>query len=277
MKNYIYKLTAISPVILSPRGAKALYSVVDYEKTDELPYNMIYPFYRYDEYVGYDPANTKYYIPGSSVKGALLAGNQKIPGNALMVEDLDISYKDIGNPISPVHAENLDFLNTENKKPQNKNKPKESDKEERDYHPKFKSFFDSVVGIEALKTDATATGIIRTDCDVSALIQKAANRTQGRLSEYRIQLELLLEAVSKANYSDKGREDFTATIKHLINNIKEKLQGQSNLLFLGGYKGLLRSLEVGSAKDLLWDSGIHISSKDEKAMPLGIVKIDLEV
>ena len=85
------KFQTISPVILSPRMEKALYKNVDFkgiseddmvnletEKKEKI--NIIYPFYSYEDrnllYEKDFSYAKEYYIPASSLKGALL-GNKK--------------------------------------------------------------------------------------------------------------------------------------------------------------------------------------------------------
>ena len=82
------KITTISSLILSPRMEKALYKGVDYKNIKENiknsnivnidNINIIYPFYSYEER-NLLPENEflyaqEYYIPASSLKGALLSG-----------------------------------------------------------------------------------------------------------------------------------------------------------------------------------------------------------
>ena len=68
----------------SPRSGQALYKEIDEfclspyvkipdTKDDEKhEVKVVYPFYQYGEYEKYDPEHANYYLPGSSVKGALL-------------------------------------------------------------------------------------------------------------------------------------------------------------------------------------------------------------
>ena len=92
MKEIKYEMQTLSSLILSPRSGQALYKDVDeFETASEVSnnkgkeVNCIYPFYQYGEYEKYHPQDAEYYIPGSSVKGALLKDNNR---NILMAEDV---------------------------------------------------------------------------------------------------------------------------------------------------------------------------------------------
>ena len=84
MKKVIYEMEVLSSTIISPRSGQAFYKGVDFclEPEANVPgsskiqkkaqgVGVIYPFYQYGEYEKYDPEHAVYYIPGSSIKGAL--------------------------------------------------------------------------------------------------------------------------------------------------------------------------------------------------------------
>ena len=96
------KITTISSLILSPRMEKALYKGVDYKNINENiknsnivninNINIIYPFYSYEER-NLLPENEflyaqEYYIPASSLKGALLSGTKNEDDNSFRTKIL---------------------------------------------------------------------------------------------------------------------------------------------------------------------------------------------
>lgn len=54
---------------------------------------VVYPLYQYGEYKNYDPEHGNYYLPGSSVKGALQ--RRKSMRNHLMADDVLVSNSDV--------------------------------------------------------------------------------------------------------------------------------------------------------------------------------------
>ena len=101
--KYSYTLTTISKVILSPREQGAYYRALNEFDDNDLKTEMtkkatiIYPFYQYGEYEKYQPKNTKYFIPGSSIKG-MLVKNEDTPNrgsNDLLVDDLTVDFRKI--------------------------------------------------------------------------------------------------------------------------------------------------------------------------------------
>lgn len=96
MKKIIYEIEVLSSLIISHRSGQAFYKGIDEfyshpkietsnsEKIREP--HVIYPFYQYGEYEKYDPNHANYYIPGSSIKGALcLPENMR---NQIMADDI---------------------------------------------------------------------------------------------------------------------------------------------------------------------------------------------
>ena len=260
MNKYSYKLTVISPVILSPRDSMAIYLSKDekaaLKEKNGIACNIIYPFYQYGEYLEYSPENTEYYIPGSSIKGSLLAGNTLPIERVLMVDDIPVKADKLELIIS-THAESLNFLKPENTKLEGK-------------HPSFAKFFENV-GLESLKIDSVIEGVLQSNFDIAEIVNFAGERAKNRTEEYIRQLLEIEKRADGSEYSDKGKEDFTRTLDTVIENLKH-LQEKTNLLFLGGHKGLLRSLTEGSAIELLWRSGIYFD--DKSYLPFGIVEIE---
>ena len=139
MEKINLKLTTISKVILSPRDSGALYKDIDYsflnynqgqELSKEV--NMIYPFYSYTNRAlstENNIENIKYYIPASSLKGAILSCIKEDDiKRTLLFNDININPTDIS-------LENLfkyQYLDSETAK------------------IKFEKFFENV-GIETLQ------------------------------------------------------------------------------------------------------------------------------
>ncbi len=90
IKKEGYTLETLSTVVLSPREKE--YFFVEEEN------NIIYPFYRYGIYEEYKEEAIQYYIPGSSIKGAVMGFNKKEKKrNHIMFDDILIKDKeDIG-------------------------------------------------------------------------------------------------------------------------------------------------------------------------------------
>jgi hypothetical protein len=295
LKKYTYTLTALSPVILSPRGSAAFYAGINYEKSVYYPYNVIYPFYQYGEYDEFRPDDAKYYIPGSSVKGALLRGEN---WGRLFVDDAEVKTADIGFA-SIIHASNVRFLiktdedeKSEDTKKSDENGKKTDESDESNGHdklPKFREFFDGTTGVQCLKAGATASGVIMFDekedekVDAIIKIEDACKYTGNKLIEYAKQLKRLKnlaenEIIRARDANDtEGRAtaealkgNFTEKLDTLITNI-ERLLEKNMLIFLGGYKGLLRSVSELKSDDL------YKGEKDKLNPILSAVNVNAEL
>ena len=89
MRKISYKLELLSSLIVSPRSTQALYTGIDefcqiaktelpiWESKEEQETKVVYPFYQYGAYTRYDPEHAEYYLPGSSIKGVLMAAQEK--------------------------------------------------------------------------------------------------------------------------------------------------------------------------------------------------------
>ena len=147
------KFTAIFPVILSPRMEKALYKGVDFKGIKKDMENskienvgtikIIYPFYSYERRDLLDENDfsyaNEYYIPVSSLKGALLSGIKNEDENSfrssILFQDIKISKE----YIELKRLYKFQYLYQENKE---KNS---DDKQEIVYKiPKFELFFPNV-------------------------------------------------------------------------------------------------------------------------------------
>jgi CRISPR/Cas system CSM-associated protein Csm5 (group 7 of RAMP superfamily) len=82
MEKIKYTLSTLSSLIISPREGQAFYKELDFDDVvteDGKEINIIYPFYQYGIHDRYDPQQAKYYIPGSSIKGAIRGDKDSVP------------------------------------------------------------------------------------------------------------------------------------------------------------------------------------------------------
>jgi len=275
MRKYTYKLKTLSPLILSPRSSMAFYKdalindcdeeyfkttyIDDKEKEQEKSYKILYSFYRYGEYDLFNPSEAQYYIPGSSIKGALNLERKNKANSSLSFFVDDITGFTGGNfeIISLKKSQYLEALsNEENKKT-----------------PKITYFFDGTVGIEVMKKDVAFTGGIRF-CgeDINGMFEYATNQSHERLERYRKQVQCF------KNGNNLTNDEMGSIASHLddpngfdkIDKQLDSLLDKNNLIFLGGYKGLIRSVscEVDNFR-----SAIFV---DNEYLPFGIVEVDLE-
>ena len=252
MKIYHYTVRTLSPVILSPRSSMAFYKGIDYDEND-VGYNMIYPFYQYGEYDLYNPVKAKYYIPGSALKGAFTPV-AAIPNDALslFVDDIRIESKDSIEVISLNKSQYFDG-------PGNT-------------IPKINAFFDGIVGIECLKAGVELTGEVRYTDDFNALIQNCSDKAKTRSQNDVNRLKKYISDI-KQPYDYNTNVDSKAAYHNVINQIdaiKANIEGyikQDNLVLLGGYKGVIRSLNLPNEDT----KGAIFATKDN--VPFGFAEI----
>lgn len=260
MKKITYEMELLSSLIISPRAGQALYKGLDtfcsnpvLDKSLEGVANVntdnkikvVYPFYQYGEYTKYDPEHAEYYIPGSSVKGALLQNeNEKgkgiRKGIALMADDIPVDRKSIvlRNLMKVQYAE-------------------QKDKAE------FKPFFENV-GIEMMRAGTELCGKLYLDDELEfAELIKTANEKSGR--KMRQMCKYLQGLLNSEN------NEFTKLI-HNVEKSLFSLSKEKDVILIGGYKGLLHSiiLSTGQKSDEI-RSGIYIDL--EKNLPHGLVRI----
>lgn len=244
MKEIKYKMQTLSSLILSPRSGQALYKDVDEFKTESVvsnnkgkEVNCVYPFYQYGEYKKYHPNDAEYYIPGSSVKGALLSGGNR---NILMADDVQVKNSDIV-------LRNL-------YKAQHIQETKDA---------KFSFFFENV-GVEMIKAGADLQGILylKEDDEFSEILKSANEDTRKKMK----QMQAYIQEVLKLHGNE---EKFSTELKIIKKELSQVLE-YNNVILLGGYKGLLHSILV-NANSKENSGGIYID--DEKHLPHGIVRL----
>ena len=156
------KFKTISPIILSSRTEKALYKGVDFkelmsfEDIDMQNINIVYPFYSYESRDLLPEKNfstaKEYYIPASSLKGALLGNKKSDEENSLRRK---ILFQDVKINYSHIKLRNIykfQYLYQEDKEEiQNQgNQAKNVNKANKYKTPKYDVFFPSVA-IEMMK------------------------------------------------------------------------------------------------------------------------------
>lgn len=257
MKKITYEMELLSSLIISPRAGQAFYYELDFTNDLKLDKSLeglanvntdkkikvVYPFYQYGEYTKYDPEHAEYYIPGSSVKGALLQKDMKHINShkvALMADDIPVDKKSIvlRNLMKVQYAE-------------------QKDKAE------FKPFFENV-GIEMMRAGTKLCGELYLDdeqefVELIKIANKKSRIKMGKMCEY------------LQGFLNSKNSEFTK----LINNMEQELfslSKEKDVILIGGYKGLLHSiiLPAGQKSDEV-KSGLYIDP--EKNLPHGLVRI----
>ena len=234
MKTYTYMLKTLSPIILSPRSSQAFYKDIDYMDSDQISsdYNIIYPFYRYGDYTNFDPKSAEYYIPGSSIKGALTFDlNDEITPLSFFVDDIRITE---WGSFEVISLNKSQYFNL----PDGKNAI-----------PKIKEFFNGTVGFECLKAGIELSGEVLFVGDFSDFVKNSSIQAKARCQNDIARLERYIENLKiPGDYatnpdSQKAYDSVTAQICEIKCHI-EKLCKPDYIMLLGGYKGLIRALNA---------------------------------
>lgn len=269
-------------MILSPRTQKALYKGVDFKedeedvKIEELDnINIVYPFYSYENrelLSGQDFSYAKeYYIPASSLKGALLGQKKGEEENTFRSK---ILFQDIRISKSHIRLRNLckfQYLYQEETQKDNANKGNEKKK------PKFTPFFPNIAiemiedGKEfesavLLKIPDSSDEFFRSKLDESVCV------TRKKLENYIKEIEKRIEDIS--SWQVKA-EDCLDELKGVKASIQQQLEGNKKCIFLGGYKGLLGSLSQLEIKDEghKIQNGFYID--ENTLLPYGLVAVEI--
>lgn len=248
MEKMTYKLTTRSSLIISPRANMALYKELggfslqklnaDYLEKSKL--KVIYPFYQYGEYTEYAPERAEYYLPGTSVKGVLCQG-ASTPGD-VMVDDVQ------------VHNESIVLRNLY--------KAQYLDDEQKAC---FDVFFENV-GLEMIKANAELKGefYVRDRAFSETLFKEANKSTRIKLNQM---LEYLLRKLEERKYSKELLDTFYTAM-----NKMSPLLEADDMFLLGGYKGLLHSMEIKDSQREI-DGAVFLDR--ETMLPHGLVKVEL--
>lgn len=269
MKCYRYKISALSGVILSPREQQFFLKDGD----------RIYPFYQYGAYDQYDPKRAQYYIPGSSIKGAMKASEKTSEKKTLRIDDVRINPDDIALTCL---AKVQHILCEKELEKATENKSRKS--------LKLDTFFPHIK-FEILKSDCAFDNqriYAESDAQLCGVLKNTRESAEKRLHVYKWQITNLLERyrnhplkTSEAKDSILSEKDCIESLQKTVENIERQLCSLSamsvnnhrneTLLFLGGHKGLLLSREFPVCKEKEVQSGIFLDKA--KQLPYGIVKI----
>jgi len=291
------KITTISPLILSPRTEKALYKGVDFknikediknsniENVDKI--NIIYPFYSYEER-DLLPGNEfsyaqEYYIPASSLKGALLSGIKNEDDNSFRTK---ILFQDIKISKENIELKNLykfQYLYQNDKKKNKNNKEKTVYKA-----PKFESFFPSLA-IEMIGGGKKFETEVLFRCEVSVdfknKLEDSFESTKNKLNNYMEEVEKRItnieswikeRKVENQVEKSKDNENYLEKLKKIKYNIQkllQQIQNKKNIVFLGGYKGILGSLSQLDQNHNV-QNGFYIDK--ETMLPYGLLEVNVE-
>lgn len=251
MKKITYAMHLKSSVIVSPRSGQALYKGIDeFCMTPEAEImvskvvkkrevKVVYPFYQYGEYKKYDPEHGNYYLPGSSVKGALQ--RRKSMGNHLMADDILVSNSDI--VLRTLWK--AQYLEMENK-------------------AVFEPFFENV-GLEMIKGGTVLYGEMysQEEAEFLNVLESAYQDTRDKINQMRGHIQILLEK----DYSN----DFKKVLEDVEENLYSFQLGGEGIL-VGGYKGLLHSIMLEPDRNEN-HGGLFIDF--DTMLPHGLVKLEL--
>lgn len=250
MKKITYTMHLLSSLIVSPRAGMALYRGIDEfceepdlepvdsasEKTREV--KVIYPFYQYGEYRKYDPKNATYYLPGSSIKGALQS--KKAAAGSFMVDDVMI-------PNANVRLRNLykaQYLEDEKT-------------------AEFGFFFDNV-GVEMVQDGTELMGelYVEEGVEFSDVLKSANKDTKEKMHQMMEYLQMLL-----------GRDYESENLNSILDQAERGLAcclNEDDIILVGGYKGLLHSILIDHRMKEL-TGALFIDYKT--VLPHGIVRV----
>lgn len=238
MQKISYTITTQSSLIVSPRANLAFYNSLD----SSSEFKVIYPFYQYGQYCEYKPLSAEYYLPGSSVKGAVFRHNSFTTPGRLMVDDISI-------PNKYIVLRNL-------------YKVQYLDKEQDACYDKFFPH----VGVEMVKAYAELYGELYIDSltAAQALLTDANKLTHSKM---RKMCEYLCAIKGNTSYEQKLRNE----IKKAVDNLSLLLKA-NDIFLLGGYKGLFHSIRP---ENLSQENSSAVFLDPETMLPHGLVKISL--
>ncbi|MGG1611057.1 hypothetical protein [Paenibacillus sp. FSL K6-2441] len=271
MKRYKYRFQTISCLALSPRDHQGFYKDAgDFETKDirisnhrdklgnlENKINIIYPFYQYGTYPKYDPKHTQYYIPGSSIKGAILAKDSTEAdeqlGIKLMVDDVSVKSEDLR-----LHL----LYKVQNLAP------------ESEHAIELGDFFPNVA-VEMLTRNCEYTGEMFGNGEyIRRRLSCSQQATKEKLGQF---IELLDNA--GMNGRRKVKESSYVKLQNMQNGVKQilkEMEGNKDsfILLMGGFKGLSLSRQLSSIDGV--KSAIYVDHVEGSYLPHGLVRIILE-
>lgn len=301
VKRIDITLRTLSPVILSSRMQGALYRDVDFFGEAFERYNMVYPFYSFDDRYnreGEFQFSHSYYIPASSLKGALTSqkNRKKLKGNYLFCRDIEVESKQI--EVDSLTKFQYLYFNREER---------EENVRQGQKQPKLMNFFPKI-GVERLKSAEKLIGTILIDdsqISIEELCKNLNTVMDCKIRNYQDEIEKIaksweeennvaaklnvangirINSLKKTN-SNKNSIQELEKLKAELDELEKRLESfkkNSNnkkkkaIIFLGGYKGLLGSLTKKlNTKREEFHSAFYIDPLTN--LPLGVVEIEFQI
>lgn len=285
---------SISPIILSPRMEAALYKGVDFERVEnEEGVKIIYPFYsREDRRFAADrvfASAEEYYIPASSLKGALLGNfgkedSKKEQDEAKTEENNEkntkkdirerIWFRDIPIDSFKIKREavfKFQYLYQDRTvRTSSKDQEKNASSELVYKTPRLEEFFPGVQ-VEMIKPEQTFAGevLLRiSEEEFRAILQESFEATEEKLKNYIEETKERREVISRWDLEENNSE---SQLERIREKLQQQLGGSKNLIFLGGYKGILSSLSNWDKEKHRVQNGFYIDRNTQ--LPYGLVEV----
>lgn len=262
MKKYNYELKTLSTMILSPRGQGAFYlnkkladggdeGYIQVKDIDKI--KILYPFYQYGLYDEFNHQTAQYYIPGSSIKGA-------IGCSSLMIDDIRISnenvklkhlYKIQGIPDLTESAKQSKLSGAE--------------------------IFFPMLAVEMMDAGVSCKGDLFSECNPAGVLEATHHKTERKLKQMADYSKKVLNFCDDKTEMATDGESGRAGLKKYLDHISDLLYQAKNLekntyfMFLGGYKGLLLSDVFESFQG---SSAVYVDA--QRNLPHGLVQLTLE-
>lgn len=266
-EKFSVQLTTLSKLSISPRGFQAMYRGIDFKETDEQDFSQIYPFYSYSNR-NMEETAVEYYIPGSSLKGALELND--CMRREMLFQDRKLeNVKMEVSPVSKFQYVNPDLVSGK----------KENEEMKK---PCYEAFFPNI-GIEFLpcSTKFTMEVFIKKNSNDEDSLQEVLQKTHlnsiNKLRNYSCKVKSILEAFHFQGLDENqtGLNMLWYAEKSLRGVLQEFEKSNDYLIFLGGFKGLLGA--NGKIKDPeSVESGLYFDLVDEtqkRLLPYGLAKI----
>lgn len=244
-KKYSYRIETLSSVVLSPREHEAVYMG---KEAINIGTKIIYPFYQYGNYQEYSPENSRYYIPGSSIKGAVGQPN-------IMIDDVPVKR----SQISLNNLYKVQYI------PQ----PEEINNSDKTLTADI--FFKNIK-IEMLNALECLQGELYSEVDPSTIFAEAHKTTIQKIEQWSNRFKPYIKDVAHAgNAAVSSQKISLDQVWQKVNKIvyeAEDFKGSFFLLLLGGYKGNALS---GIFQEKAFKSSVFVDENTK--LPHGLVKI----
>lgn len=247
MKQVKIRLKTLSSIILTPRE-QTMKTIIQENKT-----GYLYQFYHYGDTE--DCGTKEYYIPGSSLKGAI--GKENIKPNRLFVDDIRICPENI----EVKQLQKIQNLGTEHA--------------EKQIAPAIKAeIFFPMVYVEMLNPDVTVQGEMFCDGDLRSVFEQMHYQTIQRLKNWKDYRYAMITELSQNKSRRIQFEKETDIVAEKLEALVYRKDQKHYLMLLGGYKGkILMGVQNYKEKNEL----IPVSFfKDEKtSYPYGLTEIEI--